>query len=62
MGQSLIPKPEPVAAGPQQEAAPVADGVGATETEARPAVEPEAVGNRDPVATDVNEPATIATA
>lgn len=62
MGQNLVPKPETVAVGQQQEAAPGADGVGAAETEARPAVEPEAVGNREPVATDVNEPATIATA
>jgi hypothetical protein len=62
MGQSLVPKPETVAAGQQQEAAPVADGVGATETETRPAVEPETVGNKESVATDVNESATTATA
>ncbi|KAI7972405.1 hypothetical protein EIK77_008868 [Talaromyces pinophilus] len=62
MGQNLVPKPETVAAGQQQETAPVADGVGATETETRPAVEPEAVGNRESVATDVNESATTATA
>lgn len=62
MGQNLVPKPETVATGQQQEAAPVADGVGATEAEARPAVEPEAVGNRESVVTDVNESATIATA
>lgn len=63
MGQNLVPKPEAVAAGQQQEAGPVADAVGATETQARPAVEPEAVGNRESVAMDVNnESATIATA
>lgn len=62
MGQNLVPKPESVAGGQQQEAAPVADGVGATETKTRPAVEPEAVGNRESVATDVNESATIAMA
>ncbi|KUL85085.1 hypothetical protein ZTR_08308 [Talaromyces verruculosus] len=62
MGQNLVPKPETVAVGQQQEAAPGADEVGAAETEARPAVEPEAVGNRESVATDVNESGTIATA
>ena len=61
IGQNLVPKPETLAVGQQQEAAPGAD-VGAAETEARPAVEPEAVGNRESVATDVNESATISTA
>jgi len=60
MGQNLVPKPEALAAGQQQETAPVADGVEATEAETRPVVEPEAA-NRESVATDVNESATIAT-
>jgi hypothetical protein len=62
MGQNLVSKPEALAAGQQHEAAPVVDGAEATETEARPAVEPEVVGNRESVATDANEPATVATA
>ena len=62
-GQNLVPKPEAVAAGQQQEAGPDADRVGATETEARPAVEPDAAGNRESAAIGANnESATIATA
>lgn len=61
MGQNLVPKPEAVAADQQQEAASAADGVGATETEAPLAAEPEALGNRLSLATDHNESATNAT-
>lgn len=60
MGQNLMPKPETVAAGQEQEAAPVEPAVGATESSAPTATAtttaPEAV------ATDVNEPAAVATA
>lgn len=70
MGANLMPKPEALAGNQQQphaiEGAPVTDGVDAVEGETHPAIETETIPTnattREAVATDVDEPATVATA